>query len=361
MQKERRKLTYKLASGFSGAKTLQSELGAAIKKWKKPSDRLEPLGADGSEVRFINIARTHQKMLVGVFHKLTKGAAQIIINMDGDGEAWRVETVKAQDEKRPKGEFVEGSLYFGIWKNHVLVLQTSACRAEQFQDYATWLLARSDGDGAVAGHQVPLVSLDDPLTAPVRTKGFEEVRGIKIGAMVTTKPVRQAPAGTTKAITLKPLTFKLTGDVWKGIKAIFGSQGVDLPADIELDEALGAQDVRVSLELSCTKKGLASSAGVVLGQLGRTLSHVDTADVSVTLADGTKAWVRPVHPREAFLDDERISVTSPVGSALIGLALTTLIVGMGTALGMDSRASKILAIAVSFTATWLLRKRIVFQ
>lgn len=50
-----------------------------------------------------------------------------------------------------------------------------------------------------------------------------------------------------------------------------------------------------------------------------------------------------------------------VGSALIGLALTTLIVGMGTALGMDSRASKILAIAVSFTATWLLRKRIVFQ
>jgi transcription elongation GreA/GreB family factor len=38
----------------------------------------------------------------------------------------------------------------------------------------------------------------------------------------------------------------------------------------------------------------------------------------VTLADGSEEWVRPVHPREAFLDDERISVTSPVGSALIG-------------------------------------------
>jgi transcription elongation GreA/GreB family factor len=38
----------------------------------------------------------------------------------------------------------------------------------------------------------------------------------------------------------------------------------------------------------------------------------------VTLADGSEAWVRPVHPREAFLDDERISVTSPVGTALIG-------------------------------------------
>jgi putative flippase GtrA len=50
-----------------------------------------------------------------------------------------------------------------------------------------------------------------------------------------------------------------------------------------------------------------------------------------------------------------------VGSALVGLALTTLIVGIGTALGVDSRLSKVIAIVVSFTATWLLRKRIVFQ
>ncbi len=50
-----------------------------------------------------------------------------------------------------------------------------------------------------------------------------------------------------------------------------------------------------------------------------------------------------------------------VASALIGLALTTLIVGSGTAVGVDSRLSKLIAIAVSFTATWLLRKRIVFS
>lgn len=29
-------------------------------------------------------------------------------------------------------------------------------------------------------------------------------------------------------------------------------------------------------------------------------------------------WVVPVHPAEAFLDDERVSVESPLGSALIG-------------------------------------------
>jgi transcription elongation GreA/GreB family factor len=40
--------------------------------------------------------------------------------------------------------------------------------------------------------------------------------------------------------------------------------------------------------------------------------------VRVSLADGSASWVRPVHPAEAFLDDERISLTSPLGSALIG-------------------------------------------
>lgn len=38
----------------------------------------------------------------------------------------------------------------------------------------------------------------------------------------------------------------------------------------------------------------------------------------VSLADGSEAWVRPVHPQEAFLDDERISVTSPLAVALMG-------------------------------------------
>jgi transcription elongation GreA/GreB family factor len=40
--------------------------------------------------------------------------------------------------------------------------------------------------------------------------------------------------------------------------------------------------------------------------------------VEVVLEDGTTAWVRPVHPDEAFLDDERISATAPLAVALIG-------------------------------------------
>jgi hypothetical protein len=279
MQKERRKIIYKHASGM-GDSTLQVELGRALRKFKTPGDRLEPLGFDGSELRFINVARTHQKMLVGIFHKLTKGSAQIIINMDGDGEAWNVETVTAKNEKRPKGEFVEGSLFFGIWKNHILMMQTTSCRADQLQDYCTWLLSRLNDD---ATKPVPLVSLDNPVPASIRKKGYQQVRGIKIGGALSARPM---PSSTEHSKT-KAVKFTPSGDVWKGIKAIFSSNGIDLSSDIELNDALDQQNLRVSLELSCTKKGVESSAGNVLGQLGKSLSHLDNPDFSITLGDGT--------------------------------------------------------------------------
>lgn len=50
-----------------------------------------------------------------------------------------------------------------------------------------------------------------------------------------------------------------------------------------------------------------------------------------------------------------------VGSALVGLAITTAIVGTGTALGLDPRLAKLAAIIVSFQATYMLRRHIVFR
>jgi len=50
-----------------------------------------------------------------------------------------------------------------------------------------------------------------------------------------------------------------------------------------------------------------------------------------------------------------------VVSALVGLGLTTAIVWAGDASGFDPRLAKLVAIAVSFTATWLLRSRVVFR
>ncbi len=50
-----------------------------------------------------------------------------------------------------------------------------------------------------------------------------------------------------------------------------------------------------------------------------------------------------------------------VGSAMIGLALTTGIVGLADLGGIDPRIAKLAAIAISFAVTWMLRNKIVFR
>ena len=47
-------------------------------------------------------------------------------------------------------------------------------------------------------------------------------------------------------------------------------------------------------------------------------------------------------------------------SALAGLSITVGIVGLGDWLGLDPRLAKLLAVAVSFNATYLMRRKIVF-
>jgi putative flippase GtrA len=48
------------------------------------------------------------------------------------------------------------------------------------------------------------------------------------------------------------------------------------------------------------------------------------------------------------------------GSALVGLGITTAVVGLGSRYGLDPRLAKLAAIGLSFQATYLLRKKIVF-
>ncbi|MFM2410678.1 MAG: hypothetical protein RL481_1506 [Pseudomonadota bacterium] len=50
-----------------------------------------------------------------------------------------------------------------------------------------------------------------------------------------------------------------------------------------------------------------------------------------------------------------------LASALIGLVLTMIVVGAGTALGIDARVAKGAAIATSFVLTYLLRNVVIFR
>jgi transcription elongation GreA/GreB family factor len=90
---------------------------------------------------------------------------------------------------------------------------------------------------------------------------------------------------------------------------------VPLLVDRERDERDTAEFERLIAERDRLEHLLATAGTVVPSRHGT----VELGSrVLLRLARGVQEWVRPVHPVEAILDDERISVMSPLSQALLG-------------------------------------------
>jgi transcription elongation GreA/GreB family factor len=86
----------------------------------------------------------------------------------------------------------------------------------------------------------------------------------------------------------------------------------------ERDERVVAEFQRLTEEADATD-ALLGRAGVIAIDPISVDGRIELGmRVEVALPDGSHTWVRPVHPDEAAVDEERVSATSPLAIALIG-------------------------------------------
>lgn len=91
-----------------------------------------------------------------------------------------------------------------------------------------------------------------------------------------------------------------------------------LLVETERDERVVAEFERLLAEASTIDSLLALAEVISIDPIAVDGRVEIGMRVQVVLEDGSTDWVRPVHPDEAFLDDERISATSPLAIALMG-------------------------------------------
>ena len=90
-----------------------------------------------------------------------------------------------------------------------------------------------------------------------------------------------------------------------------------LLVETERDERVVAEFERLTAEADATEILLAHADVISIDPLAVDGRIALGMRVQVVLADGTAGWVRPVHPDEAFLDDERVSASAPIAVALL--------------------------------------------
>ena len=114
--------------------------------------------------------------------------------------------------------------------------------------------------------------------------------------------------------------------------------------------SVGALAVDVGSFLACMALGIAAAPASALGYSLGILAHWIMSSRAVFQDTVAASGMARTRQKALF-----------VISALVGLALTTAIVGAGDYSGVDPRIAKGFAIVVAFTATWLLRSKIVFR
>jgi transcription elongation GreA/GreB family factor len=125
--------------------------------------------------------------------------------------------------------------------------------------------------------------------------------------------VRTTPATTPDALTLEGRDLMV--ERLHHLRDVAIPVLVPLLVDRERDERDTAEFERLTADADRIEHLLATASTVVPSggasvELG--------SRVQLRLARGIEEWVRPVHPVEAILDDERISMSSPLSQAILG-------------------------------------------
>jgi hypothetical protein len=276
--KERRRKTiqYKNAQFKSTGTYLQAYLEAALTTAKKPRDRVEYLDENGTVRRVINSSKSQNGMLFGQMIRYEPGKDQTVVVMDNESDEFPVEQIPLnQSDDGKRREVIESVLYFGILENHVVLVQSQALKARDFEQHIEWLIKQCTS----AFPQDNAIFLSDKPSDEARKK-IEKlpVKKVSIGAELDTIPVEQKEVQSSQSVKFLPY-----GKGFDILQAYFGNDWLN---NLRLEDSLDEANLKVRLEVTYFRK-TTEKAHEVLDNIATAMRHSEPDDVEIELQGGT--------------------------------------------------------------------------
>jgi hypothetical protein len=283
---------------ISGGGNLQEILGqvfAPESDAHRVGQRKEIVNADTNSFRVINHKREYSGMLFCQMIYFEPGRSQAYITLNDDADSYALDALTNEalnsiegevDRDRHRREFVDSFLYFGVFENHIVVLQSSQLRARELEAHLGWIIGSFGG--------LPLGSAiilqDQPSQETFDRIARAPVKKIHIGAPLAT--VQNVPEGERMAapaaapieegINARRVRFFPTGFAGDVIKA---AMGADWFNRLDLEEDLDDANLKVSLEITYLRQ-TTRVGQVVIDNIATSLRHAEETDVRIELAGG---------------------------------------------------------------------------
>lgn len=275
------------------SKELQSLLNAAIGpegSANHPSKRIQKVGNDDDDsVIFINKFKKHQTICCGELVYIESGNYKHYIKyaseLDESEAEYAIDTISSDDipDKDPIGKegfkkkFVDSVLYFGVFKNHLLVVQSKSLRARQLETYLNWLLKRED---------ISAISIDEDiiLSDSAPKKIYDRLVDSPVKAIRFGSPVSSAQSSADTNIKKSQVMKLGSNDAGRGarmLQSIFPGFGKGL----DLESVTDSANLHLSLEITY-KYSTTEDGQKIIDALASSMRNAYGSDVSCELEGG---------------------------------------------------------------------------
>lgn len=271
MAKAIRVLHCKKATIKDGTGTLQARLRTALDANPLIADRAESIGASpGAAFQVIAQHYPVKGGVAGIFASFEHGTSAVSILDTPASEMLRLEQLQApkSDDGTPR-EWVDGLMYFYVFGDFVILIQSSTVRSRRLEEHLSWLLKE---EGATVGPSVVLA--DQPTGNAARMIKEHHVKAIRVGGSLL-----EASKDQVKADVPGKATVSLSGKILSGIREMLGQDAGFNWAD-GLDGNLKAW-----LHITYTRT-TTESAHRLLDKIGTAFRNADDLETELELTDG---------------------------------------------------------------------------
>lgn len=249
--------------------TLQQLMSAACKALETGADRSMQVGPDpnGKTFRLIAQHYPYTPGFAGVLVQYEKGTNAVSLIENLTKTSIPLEHFAPPPTAEGARQWVEGVLYFYVRKNTIVFIQSASLRADQLEDYLSWLLTKNQSGAAasVVLNEVPPQNILAKIQA-------QHVKRVTVVGDIE----RHSALGPNGA-----LQIDQTGTLISALKAtVAGNNAVPLNWNDALDANIKAA-VTFSFSRSTTQQGQA-----LLDTLALALRNASDVETEVELLNG---------------------------------------------------------------------------
>lgn len=262
----------------------------------KVGKRKEIVNADTDSFRVVNHKRDFNGMLFFQMIMFEPGGSQAFIEMNDDAEFYALDAFTNESLNKPESkeektkfrkEFVDSLLYFGVFENHIAVLQSKSLRARELEAHLGWLIANFGGVPVGTA----IILNDQPSQETFEKIAAKPVRHVKLGTPVKAEE-EGAPLDSQGRVALTEISEEVLNPrkvkfhpAGLGADVIRAALGADWFNRMDFDGDLDDANLQVSLEITYMRK-TTKVGQQILDNIATSLRHVDEADIHIELEGG---------------------------------------------------------------------------